>query len=80
MNEILNEKKQEESRKIQEATEAFLRNGGVIEKLPPAMSFGPDLSLHEVEREGETEYEKIINKATQTAERKHPWRTFRSVV
>ncbi|BAQ90511.1 hypothetical protein [uncultured Mediterranean phage uvMED] len=80
MNEILNEKKQEESRKIQEATDAFLRNGGVIQKLPPVMSFGPDLTLHQVEREGETEYEKVINKATQTAERKHPWRTFRSVV
>tara|TARA_B100000287_G_C20431780_1_gene701825 strand:- start:200 stop:442 length:243 start_codon:yes stop_codon:yes gene_type:complete len=80
MNEILNEKKQEESRKIQEATDAFLRNGGVIKKLPPVMSFGPDLTLHQVEREGETEYEKVINKATQTAERKHPWRTFRSVV
>ena len=80
MTELRNEKKQEESRKIQEATEAFLRNGGVIQKLPPVMSFGPDLTLHQVEREGETEYEKIINKATQTAERKHPWRTFRSVV
>ena len=76
--EIPNEK-QEEHRKIEKAIEAFLRNGGVIQKLPPAMSFGPDLSLHEVEREGETEYEKIINEAT-TTKKGHPWRTFRSVV
>lgn len=79
MTELQNEKKQEESRKIQKATEAFLRNGGKIQKLPPVMSFGPDLTLHQVEREGQTEYEKIIQETTKT-KKGHPWRTFRSVV
>lgn len=78
MTELRNKKKQEESRKIQEATEAFLRNGGKIQKLPPIMSFG-HLSLHEMENEGQTEYEKIIQETTKT-KKGHPWRTFRSVV
>ena len=70
--------KQEEHRKVSEAIEAFLRNGGKIQKLPPIMSFG-HLSLHEMENEGETEYEKIIQETTKT-KKGHPWRTFRSVV
>ena len=70
--------KQEEHRKVSEAIEAFLRNGGKIQKLPPIMSFG-HLSLHEMENEGQTEYEKIIQETTKT-KKGHPWRTFRSVV
>tara|TARA_Y100000592_G_scaffold60550_1_gene94617 strand:+ start:108 stop:338 length:231 start_codon:yes stop_codon:yes gene_type:complete len=70
--------KQEEHRKVSEAIEAFLRNGGKIQKLPPILSFG-HLSLHEMENEGQTEYEKIIQETTKT-KKGHPWRTFRSVV
>ena len=70
--------KQEEHRKINQAIEAFLQNGGEIQKLPPVMSFG-HLSLHEMEAEGKAEYEKIIQETT-TTKKGHPWRTFRSVV
>jgi len=70
--------KQEEHRKVSEAIEAFLRNGGKIQKLPPILSFG-HLTLHEMENEGQTEYEKIIQETTKT-KKGHPWRTFRSVV
>ena len=76
--EIPNEK-QEEHRKIEKAIEAFLRNGGVIQKLPSFKAFGLP-TFYEMEAEGQTEYQEVINKATQTAERKHPWKTFRSVV
>ncbi len=75
--EIPNEK-QEESRKIQVATEAFLQKGGKIKKIPSFKAFGLP-SFYEMENEGETEYQEVINEAT-TTKKGHPWRTFRSVV
>lgn len=68
--------KQEEHRKIEKAIEAFLRNGGKIKKLPSFKAFGLP-SFYEMEAEGQTEYQTVINEATQTTERKHPWRTFK---
>ena len=75
--EIPNEK-QEESRKIQVATEAFLQKGGKIKKIPSFKAFGLP-SFYEMENEGETEYQEVINEAT-TTKKGHPWGTFRSVV
>jgi len=83
--------KQEESLRIQKATEAFLRNGGQIERLHPIRAYGyinmdiwkeriePDLILHEVEREGKAQYQKANQQATSTTikERIHPWRIFK---
>ena len=76
--EIPNEK-QEEHRKIEKAIEAFLQKGGKIKKLPSFKAFSLP-TFYEMEAEGQTEYQEVINEATQTTERKHPWRTFRSVV
>tara|TARA_B100000686_G_C16404796_1_gene769168 strand:+ start:441 stop:671 length:231 start_codon:yes stop_codon:yes gene_type:complete len=75
--EIPNEK-QEEHRKIEKAIEAFLQKGGKIKKIPSFKAFGLP-SFYEMENEGETEYQEVINEAT-TTKKGHPWRTFRSVV
>ena len=62
--EIPNEK-QEESRKIQVATEAFLQKGGEIKKIPSFKAFGLP-SIYEMENEGETEYQAVIIEAETT--------------
>ena len=83
--------KQEESVRIQKAIEAFLQNGGHIERLNPIRAYGffnmdiwkeriePDLILHEVEREAKAQHQKANQQATSTTikERIHPWRVFK---
>ena len=83
--------KQEESLMIQKATEAFLQNGGHIERLNPIRAYGyinmdiwqgrcePDLILHEVEATVQAQHQKANHQTTSTTikERIHPWRVFK---